>query len=205
MKQVLLIVLFALLIPNAASAGSSTVTELYQQSFSLETSGDYAGALARMNEVAAEVSTDYLLHLRRGWLLYLNGRYADSVTAYRDAIALQPRAAEAMVGLTLPLMALRLWSEAEAACNDLLKVAPGNYTGMSRLAWVLFSAGRYTEAEKAYRGVLIQYPSDNDMRAGLGWSLLRQGKSAEAQEAFKAVLRTVPGHVSAGQGMAALK
>jgi tetratricopeptide (TPR) repeat protein len=205
MKQALLIVLLALVLPSPAAAGASTVTELYQQSFSLETSGDYAGALARMNEVAAEVSTDYLLNLRRGWLLYLNGRYTDSVTAYRDAVALQPRSAEALAGLTLPLMALRQWSDAEKACSDLLAVAPGNYTGMSRLAWVLFSAGRYAEAERAYRGVLVQYPSDNDMRAGLGWSLLRQGKSTDAQEAFKTVLRTVPGHVSAGQGMAALE
>ncbi len=205
MKQALLIVLFALLVPQTALAGGSTVTELYQQSFSLETSGDYAGALARMDEVAVAASTDYLLHLRRGWLLYLNGRYTDSVTAYRDAISLQPRSAEAMAGLTLPLMALRLWAETEAACEALLAVAPGNYTGLSRLAWVLFSAGRYSEAEAAYRAVLIQYPSDNDMRAGLGWSMLRQGKAAEAEQAFKTVLLTVPGHVSAGQGMAALK
>ena len=206
MKQALLtLALIALLLPPPAAANGSTVTELYQQSFSLETAGDYAGALARMDEVAAKGSGDYLLHLRRGWLLYLTGRYADSATAYQDAVALQPRSAEAMAGLTLPLMALRRWVDAESVCDTLLAVAPGNYLGMSRRAWVLFSAGRYAEAEAAYRLVLVQYPSDNDMRAGLGWSLLRQGKANEARAAFKVVLLTVPGHVSAGQGVTALE
>jgi len=204
-KQLLPIVLLSLLLPSLAAANGNTVTELYQQSFSLETSGAYAAALDRMDQAAASGETGYLLHLRRGWLLYLNGKYADAVVAYEAAIAEQPRSAEAMAGLTLPLMALRRWSDAEAACLNLLKVAPGNYLGMSRLAWVQFSAGQYAEAEAAYRNVLIQYPSDNDMRAGLGWSLLRQGRSAEAREAFKAVLRTVPGHVSAGQGITALE
>jgi TolA-binding protein len=76
---------------------------------------------------------------------------------------------------------------------------------MSRRAWVLFSAGRFGDAEAAYAAVLKQYPSDNDMQAGLGWSLLRQGKRDAARAAFDAVLRSVPGHVSAGQGVAALE
>ena len=206
MKQALfLIALLSLLHPFPAAANGNTVTELYQQSFSLETSGDYAGALARMDEIANKGETDYLLHLRRGWLLYLNGRYADSVDAYEAAVTLQPRSAEAMAGQTLPLMALRRWTDAETTCQKLLAVAPGNCLGMSRLAWAQFSAGKYAEAEAAYRNVLVQYPSDNDMRAGLGWSLLRQGKSSEARAAFKTVLRTVPGHVSAGQGITALE
>ena len=206
MKQALfLIALLSLLHPFPAAANGNTVTELYQQSFSLETAGNYAGALDRMDAIAEKGETDYLLHLRRGWLLYLNGRYADSVDAYEAAVTLQPRSAEAMAGQTLPLMALRRWTDAEATCKKLLAVAPGNYLGMSRLAWAQFSAGKYAEAEAAYRNVLVQYPSDNDMRAGLGWSLLRQGKSSEARSAFKAVLRTVPGHVSAGQGITALE
>ncbi len=195
--------LLLLLLPAAASAASPT--ELYQQSFTLESSGAYAQALTRMDELQASGEEDYLLHLRRGWLLYLNGRYADSVEAYRTAVRKVPTSAEARAGLTLPLMALKRWGDAEATCRDLLKVAPGNYLGLSRLGWVLFNAGRYGDAEAAYRAVLEQYPSDNDLRAGLGWSLLRQGESKDAKREFDHVLRTVPGHVSAGQGIAALE
>ena len=195
--------LLLLLLPAATSA--ATPTELYQQSFTLESSGAYAQALTRMDELQASGEDAYLLHLRRGWLLYLNGRYADSVEAYRTAVARIPTSAEARAGMTLPLMALKRWGDAEAACRELLEVAPGNYLGLSRLGWILFNAGRYPEAEAAYRAVLAQYPSDNDLRAGLGWSLLRQGRSQDARAAFAEVLGTVPGHVSAGQGVAALE
>ena len=200
MKALLTLLLF--LVP--ASAGAANPTELFQQSFTLETAGSYAAALDRMDRLQGSGEDGYLLHLRRGWLLYLNGRYADSVEAYRKAVAAAERSAEARVGLSLPLMALHRWADAEQVCRELLAIAPGNYTGMSRLAWILFSSGRYADAEQAYREVLVQYPSDNDLRSGLGWSLLRQGRTKEARAAFDEVLQVVPGHVSAGQGIAAL-
>ncbi len=201
MKALLTLLLF--LVP--ASAGAANPTELFQQSFTLETAGSYAAALDRMDRLQGSGEDGYLLHLRRGWLLYLNGRYADSVEAYRAAVAEEGRSVEARTGMTLPLMALKRWSDAEAACDEILRIAPGNYLGLSRRAWVLFSAGRFGDAQAAYAAVLEQYPADNDMRAGLGWSMLRQGDRAGAQAAFEAVLHTVPGHVSAGQGIAALE
>ena len=158
-----------------------------------------------MDQLAATGTDDYLLHLRRGWLLYLNGRYADAVEAYQAAVSRAEASVEARLGMTLPLMALRRWPEAEQVCREVLNLAPGNYLGMSRLAYVLFSEGKFTEAEMAYRDVLEQYPADNDMRSGLGWSLLRQGRTDDATSAFSEVLRTVPGHVSAGQGVAAME
>ncbi len=203
MKKMAFTLLFALVLPAAAAAASAT--ELYQQSFGLESAGSYSEALARMDQLAAAGEDDYLLHLRRGWLLYLNGRYADAAEAYALAVDRAPNSVEARLGQTLPLMALKRWTEAEVACREVLNLAPGNYTAMSRLAWVLFSQGKFTEAERAYRDVLAQYPADNDMQSGLGWSLLRQGRSDAARTAFEVVLRTVPGHVSAGQGMAALE
>ncbi len=194
----------ALLVVTPAFAERATSTELYQRSFSLETNGDYAEALARMDDLAAQGEDTYLLHLRRGWLLYLLGRYGDSVTSYDSALGKEPGSAEALAGRTLPLMAQSRWAEAERSARRLLSLAPGNYLGMSRLAWVLYSSGRYAEAETAYRSVLEQYPSDNDMRAGLGWALLKQGKSGDARAAFARVLAVVPSHVSASQGMATL-
>lgn len=198
-----LLALLLILVPAAASAANAT--ELYQQSFTLESAGAYAAALDRMDQLQKNGTDTYLLHLRRGWLLYLNGRYADSVEAYQAAAARESSSIEARTGMTLPLMALKRWSDAEAACDAILRLAPGNYLAQSRRAWVLFSAGRFAEAEGAYAQVLKHYPADNDMRAGLGWSLLRQGRQADARTAFEAVLHSVPGHLSAGQGIAALE
>jgi tetratricopeptide (TPR) repeat protein len=201
MTRMLALLLF--LAPGVGSAANAT--ELFQQSFTLESAGSYAGALDRMESLQAQGEDGYLMHLRRGWLLYLNGRYADSAEAYRSAISKEALSIEARTGMTLPLMALKRWSDAEAICDQILKIAPGNYLGQSRRAWILFSAGRFSDAEKAYADVLQQYPSDNDMLAGLGWSQLRQGRKQDAGIAFEAVLHSVPGHVSAGQGIAALE
>ncbi len=202
MRVAVLLLALALAAPTAQAASA---TELYQQSFALESAGSYAAALARMETLAAQGEDDYLLHLRRGWLLYLNGKYVDAVAAYEAARDEVPTSAEAILGATLPLMALRRWGDAEEACRDLLKQAPGNYLAMSRLAYVLYNAGNYAASEEAYREVVAQYPSDNDLRAGLGWALLRLGRADDAAAEFRSVLRTVPGHVSAGDGLAALE
>lgn len=187
----------------ASPARADAISDLYQASYDLEASFDYAGSLDKVERLVRAGEDDYVVHLRRGWLLYLNGRYADAVLAYTEATARQPGSAEAYSGLALPLMALRRWSEAESACRKVLQLAPGNYLGMSRLAYVLYSSGRYGDAEAQYAAIVRLFPSDVEMRTGLGWALLKQGKSSDARRAFGEVLRTAPNHVSAGEGLAA--
>lgn len=183
-------------------AAADEVPELFLESYALESSYRYEAALARVSEVPAAGEDAYLVHLRSGWLLYLLGRYQESVTAYSAATDVQP-SVEARLGLTLPLVSLRRWSDVEALCLQVLEEAPGNYTAMSRLAYARFNQGRYAESAAAYEAVLAQYPGDLEMRAGLGWSRLRQGDTAAAREAFAAVLRYSPDHASALEGIAA--
>lgn len=203
MKRILWSALFTVALALPASA--ATPSEMYQASYDLEAAQNYKGAVAQVEQLIASGEDDYVVHLRHGWLLYLLGRYGDSATAYRKAVAHAPGAAEAQTGLALPLMAQRRWSEAEAACRGALKSAPGNYLGMSRLAYVLYSAGKYADAASQYQAVLKLYPSDVEMRSGLGWALLKKGDGAGAKAAFSEVLRTAPSHVSARQGLEALQ
>jgi len=192
--------LLALAAATPAVGHATDVSALYQASYDLESVQDYAGALSRMDEIG-RAGEDYVFHLRRGWLLYLLGRYADSAEAYRAAIADQPESVEARQGLVLPLMALKKWPDARAACEELLSVSPDDYRGNSRLAYVLYSMGRYGEAARLYRKVLTHYPSDVEMQAGLGWAQLKQGDVAAAKKTFSAVLRVAPSHISAKQGL----
>lgn len=186
-------------------AHAADTPALYQASYEREAVADYAGALANIDALLAAGEDDYVVHLRRGWLLYLSGRYADSVVDYQAAATRDPASAEAVAGLSLPLMALRRWTEAERACKRLLELTPNNYLGLSRLAYVLYSSGRYAEAEAQYAAVLRLYPSDVEMRTGLGWAQLKQGKVSQARAAFSEVLRTAPGHTSSKEGLAAAK
>lgn len=192
--------LLMLSLARAADTGA-----LYQASYEREAAADYTGALGQIDALIAAGEDDYVVHLRRGWLLYLVGRYADSAVEYQAASAKDPGSAEAVAGWTLPLMALRRWTDAERACRRLLELTPNNYLGLSRLAYVLYSAGRYADAEAQYAAVLRLYPSDVEMRTGLGWAQLKQGKVPQARAAFTEVLRTAPGHTSSKEGLAAAK
>ncbi|HVY37141.1 MAG TPA: tetratricopeptide repeat protein [Polyangia bacterium] len=187
---------------NAVPAGEASAGELsellpetarvYQKSYDDEAAGHLAQALAALGALGAAEQASYLAHLRRGWLLYRIGRYAESVAAYRQALAVERDSVEARVGCLMPQMALRDWAAVEQGARGVLERDPGSYLAGLRLAFAVYSAGRFAEAEGLYRRVVARYPSDADARAGLGWSLLRQGKRGEAREQFLQAARTAP-------------
>jgi tetratricopeptide (TPR) repeat protein len=185
----------------AHAVDADAAAGLYQQSYDLEAAGNYRGALARMDDLEQQGEQTYVLALRRAWLMYRLGRYADSAKAYRVAIERKPGSVEARQGLALPLMALRDWGEAEKVCRDLLSRAPRDKTGRSRLAYILYSTGKYGESAREYAQVLEDHPSDTELRAGLGWARLKEGDVKGARAAFEGVLRVHPANVSAQQGI----
>lgn len=200
MRTVTLVVFLAL----SSTALAQPVPELYRQSYALEAKGDTAGALKAMEAVVAAGVTDYTATLRRGWLLYLVGRYTESSAAYGKAIALEPKAVEPKLGAMLPAMALRRWKDAEKLGADVLAVAPGDYVALSRTAYIHYQQARWDQAERFYRQALVLYPSNVEMRLGLGWTQLKQGKKAEARASFEHVLQVAPDSTSAQEGVAQL-
>lgn len=188
-----------------AVARAQPVPELYRQSYAREAKGDAAGALEAMDRVSAAGVTDYTATLRRAWLLYLVGRYTESVAAYGKAMALEPRAVEPKLGAMLPAMALRRWKDAEKLGADVLAVAPGDFLALSRTAFIHFQQSRWDLAEKFYRQALALYPSNVEMRLGLAWTQLKQGKKDEARAGFERVLQVAPDSTSATEGLAELQ
>lgn len=186
----------------ATAARADEVPDLYRQSYALEAKGDYDGAIRRMNEVASRGGTDYVAVIRTGWLQYLAGRHAESETSYLKAIRLAPDAVEPRLGITLPLMALRRWKEAERFCNEVLKAAPGESVAQGRMAYIQYMLGAYEKAEAWYRQVLAAYPGNVEMRAGLAWTLLMLHRFQEARAEFDKVLAVAPDHASAREGRA---
>lgn len=193
--------LFALCFVAAAQADMGRA---FQESQAQEAAGHYVNALAKMARLTPRSApATYMVHLRRGWLLYKLGKHGAAIDAYQRAIAAEPGSVEARLGATLPMMALRRWADAERVLQRALAAAPGNYTAQSRLAYVRYQAGRFKAAGKAYAAVLKAFPGDVEMRAGLGWSLLKQGQLAPARAEFERVLLVAPDHVSAKAGLGA--
>lgn len=188
-----------------SGAGAAEVPDLYQQSYEQEALGAWRSALAALEALPPAEKQGYLYALRRGWLLYLDGQLDAAIGAYDQAIAREPDAIEPLLGRTLPLLAARRWTEAEAACRQVLARDPKNATARGRQAWALYNLGRYAEAEPIYRALSAEWPSDVELRAGLGWTLLQLGKKDQARPLFEAVLRVAPKHASAAAGLAAAR
>ena len=203
MKRVVAVVALILIgATHELRALEDSVPRLFQESYIAEAAGDTAAAVAALRRVPIDRRENYFYQLRLGWLLYLSAQHQPSIVAYRRAISLSPKAVEPKIGLLLPLMARRMWSDAEQTAGEALSIDDDNYLATSRLAFVLFSQGRYAQAAARYRGVLDLYPADLEMRAGLAWCFARSGRLSEARIEFEEILDLAPGHVSAREGLA---
>jgi len=203
--EVAALTVVTLLWPVVAQAAEGTdLGTRFASSFAHEAKGEVDEALNDMLQILRLEPKHYVATLRAGWLYYVGGRHADSISMYEAAERLVPKALEPKLGLMLPLMASERWSKAEVVGQELLKLAPRDYTVRSRLAWIAFSQGRYKEAEAFYQAVLTDFPSDVEMMLGLGWTWLRQGRKAEARTMFEAVLSIRNDNVQAKTGLQSL-
>jgi len=168
------------------------VVRLFRDSYRDEAAGRIAPALEALAALPDPHRDSYLAVLRRGWLLYRNGRHAEALAAYAAALAKEPGSLEARLGQLLPRMALKQRPEVEAGAKAVVDLDAASYLGGVRLAWAVYNQGRFSEAERLYRRTLARYPSDADLRAGVAWSLLRGGKRAEASQMFLEALAAAP-------------
>lgn len=187
----------------AKADADSGAGDAFQRSYDSEAVGKVDEAIAALDSLPAAERDGYVAELRRGWLFYKRGKYAEAVNAYAKAIAMAPSSIEARVGSLLPLMALRRWADTEAGAREVLKMDPGNYLANLRLAFSVYNLGRYAESAAVYKRLAEAYPSDVEVRAGLGWALLKSGKAAEAASEFRAVLGIAPKNPLALDGLKA--
>ncbi len=187
----------------APAAAADPVGERFEASFIAEGRGDFAKALNEVLEILRKDPSDYVATLRAGWLYHLKGQAEDAIVTYRKAMALQPVAVEAKLGLMLPLMAMGRWKETADVCAQVLKTAPGDYTALSRLAYAQYNLGLFAEAARSYEQVLALYPSDIEMMLGLGWAQVKLGQRDKARLTFGRVLQIRRGNLRAQAGLEA--
>lgn len=192
----------------ASSAGAETDADkaaaLFESSFAYEATGNTDRALNDVLQILRLNPKSYVANYRAGWLYYLKGRYADSLSFYEKAARLMPVALEPKVAMMQPLMAQYRWAEAATMGQAVLAKAPGNYLAGSRLAFIYFSQKKYGEAEKQYKLVLDAFPSEIDMMLGLGWTYVKLGRKSEARKMFEAVLGIRRQNLNARAGLEAL-
>lgn len=180
------------------------VQSALSMSYSLESKGDYKGALQQVQSVLGRQPDHYFCLMRSGWLNLCLGIYADSLQAYNQASRACPQAVEPLLGALKAAAALGDWKSVESLAKSLLEKDPNNYTGLSRVAYAYFMRKDYNSAAVHYSRILTLYPSDLDMRNGLAWSYYYQGRKSEAKAQFEEVLNVSPSNSGANQGIAAV-
>lgn len=181
----------------AVQAGNLNYYQAFRDSYRYEKMGAYRDAIRAILPVYQEHPRFYLVNLRLGWLYYLSGKYGNAIAHYQKALEIRPQSFEAMLGLSLPLMAQKRWSKVERLMNQLVSQDRYNFYGNLRLAIALRLQNKANLAEKVCRRMLSRYPTSLPFLVELGQDLWWQGKKDEARRVLRQVLLLDPENVVA--------
>jgi tetratricopeptide (TPR) repeat protein len=159
--------------------------------------GDPRGGLAALELArrAAPTRADVQRHI--GDLAWKLRDTDAAITAYRNALQIDPQYAVARFQLANVLMERSLWLDAERELLLALDAVPTYGEATLALSRLLRRVGRPDDAMPLLIDLLQRDPYHFDGLIGLGETLLELGKRDDANFAFQRVLRFDPDHVGA--------
>jgi tetratricopeptide (TPR) repeat protein len=198
-----ILVAFSLCIVINSNAQDEKVIAAFKQSYTYETSGDYANAI---KEIATIYTADsYEQNLRLGWLSYEAGKFTESAAYYEKSLALKPMSEEAHLGIVYPASALGNWDQVLAHYLKVLENNPSNTTVNYRIGNIYYERKDYTKANSHFEKIVNLYPFSYDALLMYAWTNFKLGKTREAKVLFNKVLMLSPDDKSALEGLGLLK
>ena len=179
------------------------VQNVFEQSYKLETAGEYTKAINLLKTRYSEDS--YEINLRLGWLNYLSGLFSESMPYYQKCILLKPLSIEARLGIVNPAASMGNWTQVEKYYNEILEIDPENSMVNYRMALLYYGREDYQTAFRYVEKVVNHYPFDYDSVILLAWTNYMMGKSREAKILFNKALLIQPGDESAISGLELIK
>jgi tetratricopeptide (TPR) repeat protein len=198
-----LIILLTFAINTVKAQDYKALQDAFNSSYTLETAGNYNGAIDVIKKVYNESS--YEVNIRLGWLHYMAGRFSESTTYYSRSIQLMPYSIEARLGYALPAYAMGNTEQVIAKYLEILKIDPNNYTTLYRLGAINYGRKDYNSAYKQFEKLVNMYPFDYDALHMFGWANYRMGKLNEAKVLFNKALLVKPNDASALEGLSLIK
>jgi tetratricopeptide (TPR) repeat protein len=204
LKIEILVLSFLIVFISIQSAHAQDIlTEAFRESYSLEKSQNFNGAIDRLKSVYQ--SNSYELNLRLGWLHFQSSKLDQSLEYYTKAVDLKPYAIEPKLGLVLPLSVLGKWEEILEIYHQILQADPQNSLINYRVGLIYYNKGEFAKADPFLEKVVNLYPFDYDGLLLLGWNKLSLQKTREAKVLFQKVLLNNPGDESALEGLKLIK
>jgi predicted O-linked N-acetylglucosamine transferase (SPINDLY family) len=136
-------------------------------------------------------------HFNLGNALHVQGRLLEAVTAYRQALSLQPNFPEALNNLGLAQAKLGLLHEARAAYEQALSLRPSFAEAYNNLGNTLHNLGCFDAALGSFQQALALKPNYTEAHNNLGYTLQSQGRLEEAMAAYRQALSLSPNFAQA--------
>ena len=173
--------------------------DAWMRSYTLEAAEQYAPAAQSIEHFLKEIPNNEFAVLRSGWLYYLAENYSRSIKYYQTALELNNKSIDAMLGMSLPLMAQARWREAASKTQDVIKISNWNYLAHTRLMTCEDNLKQWDKLEKHAETLSVYYPSDATILVYLARAYSHTNKNAKARETYKQVLQRYPSHLEASK------
>ena len=127
-------------------------------------------------------------HFAAGQLAESEGRLPQAVEQYKQALALNPRQADAMFRLGVAYAELRDFPNAIQTWNRYIDLTGGSATAFSNLGFCQELAGNPPAAEAAYQKGILRDPRSEPCHVNYGLMLARNGRPVEGLHQLQIVL-----------------
>jgi tetratricopeptide (TPR) repeat protein len=134
------------------------------------------------------------IQLRLGDLLFAEGKYSDSLDAYRNALKTAPSDSlrRPRVGVIASALRVAEFGLARAEAEKLYEADPKGPEAMTLYGDALWSSGLFQEAETKYRDALAASPDLARGHHGMAKALAARSRLSEAMNEAQAALRLSP-------------
>lgn len=163
----------------------------------IKRNADYRSPVVMWKTVIQARPQNARAHFGLANALVAEGRIAEAIPYFQDAIRLDPQDAKALSNLGLALGKLNRMAEAVVEHRRAVQLAPENAELRSRLGYALTRSGQLEEALVEFAAALRLDPTLIDARANMGGALAQLGRPAEAAEHYEEVLRQDPNYLTA--------
>jgi tetratricopeptide (TPR) repeat protein len=154
----------------------------WQASVAAEVRGNLDDAQRELAIYAISGGDRYLAPLRTGWIAFLRKDYDRAQQAYRQAIDVAPQALTPRLGLMYAARAAGRQSEAIAAADSVLAIAPGHREAALVAAELRMARGEGQRAAEALRRAHADAPEDAGVLTALTGALIAAGQKREAEQ-----------------------
>ncbi|HSC27140.1 MAG TPA: tetratricopeptide repeat protein [Vicinamibacterales bacterium] len=195
-----------------AEAKAAALKGAFEEGVALSNEGKYDEAIAKFNEVLADVPKCAECLTNIGAVYTRKKEYDQAEAAYKKALEVNPDSADVYNGLATVYNAQRKFdqaAEASAQAQKLAGAAGGSAGGDAGTVFnqgvIAWNAGKVPEAKKLFEQAVKLDPTLADAQYWLGMAMLNEGKIAEAVPLFEEYLKLAPDGQYAEQAKSIVK